>query len=174
MREMSIINVSRRGLLGGAGAAALVLAVGVPRLGRAQDEEPQFGRDAMPNGWSDDPSVFVSIAEDGLVTITVHRSEMGQGVRTSIAMVVADELGAEWEQVRVAQAPGLEEIYGNQDTDGSRSLRHFFMPMRRAGAAARVMLEEAAAAEWGVDASEVRADGHHGDARRLGPVPGLR
>ena len=160
MREMSITNVSRRGLLGGAGAAALVLAVALPRRGRAQDEAPQFGRDAMPNGWTDDPNVFVSIAEDGIVTVTVHRSEMGQGVRTSIAMVVADELGAQWEQVRVAQAPGHEERYGNQDTDGSRSLRHFFAPMRRAGAAARVMLEEAAAAEWGVDASEVRADAH--------------
>ena len=171
MRRMSITNVSRRGLLSGAGASALVLAVGLPRQGRAQDAQ-EFGRDAMPNGWSDDPSVFVSIAEDGLVTITVHRSEMGQGVRTSIAMVVADELGAEWEQVRVAQAPGLEERYGNQDTDGSRSLRHFFMPMRRAGAAARVMLEEAAAAEWGVDPSEVRADGHRvahaGSGRSLG------
>ena len=174
MRRMSITNVSRRGLLGAAGASAFVLAVGLPRQGRAQDaqEVQEFGRDAMPNGWSDDPNVFVSIAEDGLVTITVHRSEMGQGVRTSIAMVVADELGAEWQQVRVAQAPGLEERYGNQDTDGSRSLRHFFMPMRRAGAAARVMLEEAAAAEWGVDPSEVRADGHRvahaGSGRSLG------
>ena len=172
MRNLSITNVSRRGLLGGAGASALVLAVGLPRPGRAQDEEPAFGRDAMPNGWTDDPSVFVSIAEDGLVTVTVHRSEMGQGVRTSIAMVVADELGAEWDQVRVAQAPGHEERYGNQDTDGSRSLRHFFMPMRRAGAAARTMLEQAAAAEWGVDASEVRAEGHTvthaGSGRSLG------
>ena len=170
MRDMSITNVSRRGVL--AGSAALVLAVGLPRAGRAQDEEPQFGRDAMPNGWSDDPNVFVSIAEDGLVTVTVHRSEMGQGVRTSIAMVVADELGAEWDRVRVDQAPGHEERYGNQDTDGSRSLRHFFMPMRRAGAAARTMLEQAAAAEWGVDPSEVRAEGHvvthEGSGRSMG------
>ena len=161
MRNTSITNVSRRSLLGGMGVSALVLAVGLPRLGRAQEkEEPQFGRDAMPNGWTDDPNVFISIAEDGIVTVTVHRSEMGQGVRTSIAMVVADELGAEWDQVRVDQAPAHEEKYGNQDTDGSRSLRHFFMPMRRAGAAARTMLEQAAAAEWGVDVSEVKAEGH--------------
>jgi isoquinoline 1-oxidoreductase beta subunit len=171
MRKGSITNVSRRGLLGGMGASAFILAVGLPSPGRAQEpeEELQFGRDAMPNGWRDDPKVFIAIAEDGIVTVTVHRSEMGQGVRTSIAMVVADELGAEWDQVRVAQAPGHEERYGNQDTDGSRSLRHFFMPMRRAGAAARRMLEEAAAAEWGVDVAEVKAEGHrvtHGASNR--------
>lgn len=158
MGPVSIVNVSRRGFLGA--GAALVLAVGLPRPGRTQEEEPQFGRDGMPNGWTDDPNVFIAIDEEGIVTVTVHRSEMGQGVRTSIAMVVADELGAEWDRVRVAQAPGHEERYGNQDTDGSRSIRHFFVPMRRAGAAARAMLEEAAAAEWGVDASEVRAEGH--------------
>ncbi|UIJ74070.1 molybdopterin cofactor-binding domain-containing protein [Aurantimonas sp. HBX-1] len=160
MRNPSITNISRRGILGGIGASAFVLAVGLPSRGWTQEEEPKFGRDAMPNGWSDDPKAFISIAEDGLVTVTVHRSEMGQGVRTSIAMVVADELGAEWDQVRVDQAPGDEEKYGNQDTDGSRSLRHFFMPMRRAGAAARRMLEQAAAAEWGVDIAEVKAEGH--------------
>ncbi|WP_341212797.1 xanthine dehydrogenase family protein molybdopterin-binding subunit [uncultured Limimaricola sp.] len=160
MRDSSITNVSRRALLGGMSAGAFVLAVGLPRPGRAQEDEPKFGRDAMPNGWRDDPNVFIAIAPDGIVTVTCHRSEMGQGVRTSIAMVVADELGAEWENVRVDQAPGLEEKYGNQDTDGSRSLRHFFMPMRRAGAAARTMLEQAAADQWGVDVSEVKAEGH--------------
>ena len=171
MRNSSIINVSRRGILGGMGAGALILAVGLPRPGRAQ-EEPEFGRDAMPNGWRDDPKVFIAIAPDGIVTVTCHRQEMGQGVRTSIAMVVADELGAEWENVRVTQAPGDEEKYGNQDTDGSRSLRHHFMPLRRAGAAARTMLEQAAAEQWGVDVSEVKADGHKvshgGSGRTLG------
>ncbi|MCP1168304.1 xanthine dehydrogenase family protein molybdopterin-binding subunit [Limimaricola litoreus] len=160
MRNSSIINVSRRGILGGMGAGAFVLAVGLPRPGRAQEEEPDFGRDAMPNGWRDDPKIFIAIAEDGIVTVTCHRQEMGQGVRTSIGMVVADELGAEWENVRVTQAPGDEEKYGNQDTDGSRSLRHHFMPLRRAGAAARTMLEQAAADQWGVDVSEVKAEGH--------------
>ncbi|WP_282025954.1 xanthine dehydrogenase family protein molybdopterin-binding subunit [Limimaricola cinnabarinus] len=171
MRNSSIINVSRRGILGGMGAGALILAVGLPRPGRAQ-EEPEFGRDAMPNGWRDDPKVFIAIAPDGIVTVTCHRQEMGQGVRTSIAMVVADELGAEWENVRVTQAPGDEEKYGNQDTDGSRSLRHHFMPLRRAGAAARSMLEQAAAEQWGVDVSEVKADGHEvshaGSGKSLG------
>lgn len=155
-----IANVSRRSLLLGMGVGSLVLAVGLPTLGRAQDAPVQFGADAMPNAWRDDPNVFVSIAEDGIVTVTVHRAEMGQGVRTSIAMVVADELEAEWDMVRVTQAPGDEGRYGNQDTDGSRSLRHFFDPMRRAGASARTMLEQAAADAWDVPLSEVRAEGH--------------
>ena len=153
-------NVSRRAVLMGLGAGTLVLAVGLPRPSAAQEAPVQFGVDAMPNGWRDDPHVFVAIAEDGTVTVTVHRSEMGQGVRTSIAMVVADELEADWDRVRVTQAPGDEPRYGNQDTDGSRSLRHFFDPMRRAGAAARTMLEEAAAQAWDVPIGEVRAEGH--------------
>ncbi|WP_410216273.1 molybdopterin cofactor-binding domain-containing protein, partial [Paracoccus sp. (in: a-proteobacteria)] len=160
MRNTSITNVSRRSILMGLGASSLVLAVGLPRRARAQEQELKFGADAMPNGWRDDPNVFISIAEDGIVTVTVHRSEMGQGVRTSIAMVVADELEADWDMVRVTQAPGDEPRYGNQDTDGSRSLRHFFNPMRHAGAAARTMLEQAAAEQWGVPVEEVRTENH--------------
>jgi isoquinoline 1-oxidoreductase beta subunit len=158
MQDISLANVSRRGFLAGVGAGAFVLAVGLPRLSRA--EEKTFGVDAMPHGWRDDPGIFVAIAEDGTVTVTCHRSEMGQGVRTSIAMVVADELEADWSRVRADQAPGDETRFGNQDTDGSRSLRHFFMPMRRAGAAARTMLEQAAASQWGVPISEVAAANH--------------
>lgn len=165
MRNLTITNASRgasrRGFLTGVAVGTFVLAVGLPRPGFAQGEEEQeFGADAMPNGWRDDPSIFISIAEDGSVTITCHRSEMGQGVRTSIAMVIADELEADWSRIEVAQAPGDEPRFGNQDTDGSRSLRHFFMPMRRAGAAARTMLEQAAAAHWDVPAADVRAENH--------------
>src|SRR3954469_14229879 len=153
-----LANVSRRSFLVGVGAGSLVLAVGLPSEIDAQ--EKKFGPDGMPNGWRDDPKIFVAISPDGIVTVTCHRQEMGQGVRTSIAMVVADELGADWGKVRVAQAPGDEARFGNQDTDGSRSLRHFFMPMRRAGAAARTMLEQAAAKQWGVPVSEVAAADH--------------
>ena len=153
-----LANVSRRSFLGGVAAGSLVLAVGLP--GGAGAQEKKFGADGMPQGWRDDPRIFVAIAPDGTVTVTCHRQEMGQGVRTSVAMVVADELEADWSKVRVAQAPGDEARYGNQDTDGSRSLRHFFMPMRRVGAAARTMLEEAAAREWGVPVSEVKAADH--------------
>ena len=153
-----VVNVSRRTLLTGVGAGVFILAAGLPTRLRAQAKK--FGADGMPNGWRDDPTIYISLAEDGTLTVTCHRSEMGQGVRTSIAMVVADELEADWARVRVAQAWGDEERFGNQDTDGSRSLRHWFMPMRRAGGAARTMLEQAAAAQWGVAASEVRAANH--------------
>ena len=153
-----LANVSRRSFLAGVGAGSLVLAVGLPSEIDAQ--EKKFGPDGMPNGWRDDPKVFVAIAPDGTVTVTCHRQEMGQGVRTSIAMAVADELEADWAKVRVAQANADEARYGNQDTDGSRSLRHFFMPMRRAGAAARAMLEQAAAQQWGVPLGEVKAANH--------------
>ncbi len=157
---LEVTNVSRRSVLKGLGAGVLVLAIGPPRQAGAQDKPQKFGADGMPNGWRDAPELFVAIAADGTVTVTVHRSEMGQGVRTSIAMVLADELDADWNRVRVAQAPGNEPRYGNQDTDGSRSLRHFFTPMRRAGAAARTMLEQAAAQQWGVPVEEVRAENH--------------
>ena len=85
---------------------------------------------------------------------------MGQGVRTSLSMVVADELDADWAQVKVRQAPGDEVRFGNQDTDGSRSMRHWYEPMRRCGAAARTMLEQAAAAQWQVPLAQCRAQLH--------------
>ncbi len=154
----ALVNLSRRNLLAGLGAGAFVLGVGLPAISPAQDNK--FGANGMPNGWRDDPAVFIGLAEDGIVTVTCHRSEMGQGVRTSLAMVAADELEADWTRVRVVQAWADEERFGNQDTDGSRSLRHWFMPMRRAGAAARTMLEQAAAAQWGVPIAEVQARNH--------------
>jgi isoquinoline 1-oxidoreductase beta subunit len=87
-------------------------------------------------------------------------------------MVVADELEARWERVKVVQAPADEARYGNQNVDGSRSVRHFFAPMRRVGAAARQMLEAAAAARWAVPAGEVKAVQHEvvhlPSGRRLG------
>ncbi|MEZ0171256.1 molybdopterin cofactor-binding domain-containing protein [Microvirga sp. TS319] len=158
--DPELANVSRRGFLAGAGS--LVLAISLRSRAIAEDtaQPKTFGADAMPNGWRDDPKVFVAIAPDGTVTVTCHRSDMGQGVRTSIALVVADELEADWAKVRVVQAYGDETRFGNQDTDGSRSLRHFFMPMRRAGAAARQMLIQAAAQQWGVPATEVEGANH--------------
>ena len=98
-------------------------------------------------------NAWVVIKPDDSVVIRIARSEMGQGVRTSMPMIVADELEADWARVRVVQAPGDEKRYGNQDTDGSRSTRHFFQPMRTCGAAARMMLEQAAAERWKVPVS---------------------
>ena len=131
----------------------------------------KYGAAAEPGGVVENPLVFVAVHPDDTVTVTVHRPEMGQGIRTSFAMVVADELEAEWPRVRVVQAPADQARYGNEDTDGSRSMRHFFEPMRRVGAAARMMLESAAAARWGVPVSEVVAERqqvwHHGSGRHL-------
>jgi isoquinoline 1-oxidoreductase subunit beta len=116
-------NVSRRSLLTGALAAGgLVLAVSFARYRMAH----------APRGAVNDPRVFVSIATDGRVTIVCQRSEMGQGVRTSLPIILADELEADWAMVSVVQAPGDETRFGSQDTDGSRSIRNFMMPMRQA------------------------------------------
>ncbi len=170
-KSVVLANVSRRRFLQGMSLGGLVLVVGFQSVARAQ-EPKKYGADGMPNGWVDNPLAFVSIAEDGTVTIVCHRSEMGQGVRTGMPMIVADELEADWKRVRVAQAPGDEKRFGNQDTDGSRSTRHFFEPMRRCGAAARAMLEAAAADRWKVPVSEVAAKNHEvvhrPTGRRLG------
>ena len=135
---------------------------------------PNTAQMAMPHGWVDNPLVFVAIGEDGIVSIVCHRSEMGQGVRTGMPMIVADELEADWTRVRVVQAPGDEARYGNQDTDGSRSTRHFFMPMRRCGAAARQMLEAAAAARWKVPVERRAGEERRGRAHSHRPAPRLR
>ncbi|MEO3724649.1 xanthine dehydrogenase family protein molybdopterin-binding subunit [Pseudomonas syringae] len=160
--DFALSNLSRRGFLKGVGATgALVLAASWGwQNALAEDKPKQFGADGMPNGWIDDPKVYVSIAADGTVTVVCNRSEMGQGVRTSLTMVVADELEADWAHVKVQQAPGDEVRFGNQDTDGSRSMRHWYEPMRRCGAAARTMLEQAAAAQWKVPVGECRAQLH--------------
>ncbi|WP_418646723.1 molybdopterin cofactor-binding domain-containing protein [Thauera butanivorans] len=166
------VRLSRRAFLQGS-LGVLTLAVTSSGLVRAADADvPKYGADSMPGGTVDDPLVFVSIAEDGTVAIVAHRAEMGTGVRTSLPMVVADEMEALWERVEVVQAEADEARYGNQNVDGSRSVRYFLMPMRRVGAAARQMLEAAAAARWSVPVSEVRAVQHEvlhePGGRRLG------
>jgi len=152
------LNVSRRALLLGFAAGSLVLASGPFAL--AAEAEKKYGGEAMAGGLKDDPRIFLSIAEDGAVTMLCNRAEMGQGVRTSFAMVVADELEADFARFKVLQAPGDEDRFGSQDTDGSRSMRHHFMALRRIGAAARQMLEAEAAARWNVPAAQVKAETH--------------
>src|SRR6202050_4121116 len=136
----------------------LLIADGL-HVAKAADA-PKYGAEGMPHGVVDNPLVFLTVGDDGWVTIVVHRSEMGQGVRTGMPLIVADALEADWNRVRVPPAPADEEKYGNQDTDGSRSTRHFLDPMRRCGAAARMMLEQAAALSWNVPVTEVRAVNH--------------
>ena len=155
---MDTFHVSRREFLQASGAASLFLVAGINEVLAA--DPPKYGVDGMPHGWVDNPLVFVAIAPDGMVTITCHRAEMGQGVRTGVPLIIADELEADWSKVRVVQADGDELKYGNQDTDGSRTTRHWFAPLRRCGAAGRQMLEAAAAARWSVPVSEVKAANH--------------
>ncbi len=104
-------------------------------------------------------ALFVQIAPDGQVTIVCHRSEMGQGVRSSLPALIADELGADMARVTIVQADG-DKAYGDQDTDGSSSVRGKYEMLRRLGATARIMLVTAAAKKWGVRASSCVARGH--------------
>ncbi|HRP67080.1 MAG TPA: molybdopterin-dependent oxidoreductase [Thauera sp.] len=167
--EIANLSLSRRDFLRGLAAGTFVLATG---LRPASAEETRYGAEAMSGGLRDDPRIFLSIEDDGTVSLLCHRAEMGQGVRTSWAMVVADELEADLARVKVLQAPGDEARFGNQNTDGSRSMRHHFQALRRIGAAARRMLEEEAAARWGVPVAEVRATQHEvvhaASERRIG------
>jgi isoquinoline 1-oxidoreductase beta subunit len=106
------------------------------------------------------PNLFVELKTDGELILTASRSEMGQGVRTSLTSVIADEMGADWDFVKVVQAPG-DDAYGNQNTDGSRSIRTIFEPMRKMGAMARMMLIAAAAKQWEVATEACKAEKHH-------------
>ncbi|MCX7895286.1 MAG: xanthine dehydrogenase family protein molybdopterin-binding subunit [Thermoanaerobaculum sp.] len=103
------------------------------------------------------PNPFVRVAADGTVTVWVNKSEMGQGVLTGLAQIVADELGADWDKVVPVQAEA-DPKYGNQNTGGSTAVRTQFEELRRAGAAAREMLVVAAAARWQVDPNRLKAE----------------
>jgi isoquinoline 1-oxidoreductase subunit beta len=154
----SITNVSRRRFVKGLlGAGALVLGVHfVPKIVWAGHEDATLtdaDRAALH------PNAFVGIETDGTVYIVAHRSEMGTVIRTSLPLVVADELDADWTRVKIDQAIG-DSRYGDQNTDGSHSIRSFFDVMRQAGATARVMLIRAAAEKWGIPASQCRTELH--------------
>jgi isoquinoline 1-oxidoreductase subunit beta len=170
--DVAIANVSRRKLLKGiAGTGAFVIAAQLPAARPAMAYATGAGD--MPHGVVTNPSIFVSIAKDGTVSIVAARAEMGTGAaRTSLPMIVADEMDADWKRVHIVQSPGDEETYGNQDTDGSRSVRHFIQPMRQIGASVRKMLEQAAAKQWNVDPGEVTAQLHElvhkASGRKLG------
>ncbi len=105
------------------------------------------------------PNVFIHVAPDGLVTIVCHRSEMGQGIRSSLPVLIADELGADMARVKIVQADG-DKAYGDQNTDGSNSVRGIYEDMRRVGATPRTMLVAAAAKRWKVKPETCEASGH--------------
>ena len=103
------------------------------------------------------PNAYVRITPDNKITIVVARSEMGQGVRTALPMILAEELEADWKQIEIEQA-GASTLYGDQGTGGSASIHSTWDPMRKAGAAAREMLISAAALTWGVPRSSCTAE----------------
>jgi isoquinoline 1-oxidoreductase beta subunit len=108
------------------------------------------------------PNLWLEVRPDNTVIVIVNKSEMGQGIYTSLPMIVADELDADWKDVRMAPAPAADAykdvLFGMQATGGSSSIRHMSEPLRKAGAAAREMLVAAAAAEWKVPVKECIAD----------------
>ena len=103
------------------------------------------------------PNAYLRITPDNKVTIVVARSEMGQGVRTALPMILAEELEADWKEIEIEQA-GASTLYGDQTTGGSASIRTTWDPMRKAGAAAREMLISAAALTWNVPRSTCTAE----------------
>ncbi len=150
----SVVLVTRRGFLGATlSAGAFVLCA---RVLSARPLQALTGKNDA-TAWY--PSVYVGIEPSGTVIIVAHRSEMGTGIRTALPMVAADELEADWERVRVEQAIG-DPRYGDQNTDGSKSMRDFYQALRDAGATARLMLLRAAAVKWNVPPSECTARNH--------------
>src|SRR5260370_2827296 len=154
----AIENLSRRRFLtrGIIAAGALVLGVHYYHRLSSGDKLPH---DSNADHATLHPSVYLGINPDGTVWIVAHRSEMGTTSRTTLPLVVADELDADWKRVKIEQAIG-DERYGDQNTDGSHSVRSFLEVMREAGAAARLMLIRAAGQQWGAPASECRTDLH--------------
>jgi len=158
------LHVSRRGFLHGALASGVFVLSArlVPKALWAAEgaAAPAF-----------QPSLWMSIASDGTVTVVAHRSEMGCGSRTALPLVVADELDADWSKVKIDQAIG-DPKYGDQDTDGSHSVRSSFDLMRQVGATGRVMLISAAAAQWGVSSKDCTTEPHfvvhRASGRKLG------
>ena len=106
------------------------------------------------------PNAYLRITPDNKVTIVVARSEMGQGVRTALPMILAEELEADWKLIEIEQA-GASTLFGDQTTGGSASIRTTWDPMRKAGASAREMLISAAALTWGVPRSTCTAENSH-------------
>ena len=147
--------------LGAIAGAGLVIGIRLP------ERNERAAGSAMPLR----PNAFLRVDPDGSITIWLGRSDMGQGVRTSLPMIVADELDADWKRVTVQQADAHPTNYGRMMTVGSSSVRNgAWMPLRSAGAAAREMLVAAAATRLGVPASELTTSNgvvHHHPSRRM-------
>jgi isoquinoline 1-oxidoreductase beta subunit len=143
------------------GAGALVLSVRwmPPETVFAAGTDPTTAGSVPMANAPLHPNVYLAIDTDGTVYIIAHRSEMGSGSKTALPRIVADELDADWARVKIVQAPG-DEKYGDQDTDGSHSVRSFFDTLREAGGTARLMLLSAAAAQWNKPVTECHTELH--------------
>lgn len=143
----SALQFSRRGFLrtGATAAGGLLVGFRLP-LPAAGGPAP-----VKLNAW-------VHVGGDDTVTLFIHKAEMGQGTVTSLSMLLAEELECDWRKIRT-EFPGIDRDYGgNQGVVGSQSIRSSYQPLRRAGAAAREMLAQAAAQQWGVERSGCRAE----------------
>ena len=155
----TVLNFSRREFVQGMfSAGAFVLCAQVVPAKLLAGPAVSSSMDPVA-GTSFHPTIWLGIEPDGTVVIVASRSEMGSGSRTGVPIILADELEADWSRVRIAQAIG-DAKYGGQDTDGSHSVRDLFEVMRQAGAAARTMLEQAAAQRWNVPVTECEANFH--------------
>ena len=173
--------VSRRSFLHvsalSGGGMMLGMYAGAPKALAQSREQPPF-----------EPKAFIKIASDGTVTLVSRNPEIGQGIKTMLPMLIAEELEVDWKKVKVEQA-GLNAKYGLQSTGGSRAASNNWIPMRQVGAAGREMLIAAAAKKWGVPESECYASNgrvyHRSTDRSLGygelaataatmPVPDLK
>ena len=156
-RIENAFQTTRRGFL--KGGAGLALAVVAPTVALAETGGPGHAGSAMVDG-EFSPSAFLRIGTDGTVTVVSKHLEMGQGIYTGLATLVAEELDADWSRVTVEGAPADAKRYSNlfwkaQGTGGSTAIANSFEQMRRAGATARAMLVSAAAAQWKVPASQI-------------------
>jgi isoquinoline 1-oxidoreductase beta subunit len=138
-------------LVGGVGASFALGSFTSIAAATAGGSRPQKGEPFAPNA-------FLKIDPDGTCTVTITKSDMGQGIRTTFAMLVAEELDADWSKVKVTQAPGDSQTYGGQGTGGSSSTRGMNKRLRDIGATARAMLVAAAAQQWACDAGACRTE----------------
>lgn len=149
---METLKLSRRDFLTYAGISGSGLLLGCSAVPKSPLEKFQAPLSSEPQRLN----IFVAIKPDNSVEIVSHRVEMGQGSKTGIPQIIADELEADWQQVNVIQGLG-DKRYGDQNTDGSTSIRKFYDKLREMGASARTMLEQAAADYWQTDLTNVYA-----------------
>ena len=143
--------LSRRGFFRISAAAGVGLVIGIYLPGR------QPAHTLAQAATKVTPNIYVTLDPSGTVTVNAFRVEMGQGIRTALAMILAEELDVPWEQVRIAQV-GADRAYGDQVTGGSVSVSGSYTTLRRAGAAARQLLITAAAQQWQVEAAACNTD----------------